>query len=86
MCCCHQCLLHHFCANWVNNDNIHQSSKIVSGDKDIHLSLGVAREKVGDLHLNMCSTFQSNNYNNISKCVMGYHMFTPTRASKQMGT
>ncbi len=56
MCCCHQCSLHHLCANWVNNDNIHQSSKIISSVKDIHSLLGVAREKVGDLHLT-CASF-----------------------------
>ncbi len=37
----------------------HQSSKIVSSDKDIHLLLGAAREKVGDLPLNMCSIFKA---------------------------
>jgi len=41
--------------NWINNDNVHQSLEVVFGDKDIHSLLGVAREKVGDLFLNMCS-------------------------------
>jgi hypothetical protein len=59
--------------------------EIVSNDKDMHLLLGVAREKVGNLPLNMCYTFENNNCNNISKCIMGYYTFTPTRALKQMG-
>jgi hypothetical protein len=52
-----------------------ESSKTISGDKDIHSLLGVAREKVGDLPLNMCSTFQSNNYDNISKRILLYAHF-----------
>jgi hypothetical protein len=36
--------------------------------------------------LNTCSTLQSNSCNDILKCVMGCCMFTPIRASKQMGT
>jgi hypothetical protein len=42
-------------ASWVNNDNIHQSLEAIFGDKDIHLLSSVAKEKVGDLFLNMCS-------------------------------
>jgi hypothetical protein len=45
----------------------------------------VAREKLGDLHLNMCYTVQNNNYNNISKYIMGCCMLTLARALKQMG-
>jgi uncharacterized hydantoinase/oxoprolinase family protein len=74
------------CASQINNDNIHQSLEIVSSDKDIHSLSSVVREKVGDLLLNMCFTFQSNNCNNISKCVMGYCMIIPAGALKQMGT
>jgi hypothetical protein len=54
------CLLHHICASHVSNDNIHQGLKIVSSDKDIHASLDVARVKVGNLLLNMCSILQGN--------------------------
>jgi hypothetical protein len=72
--------------NHVNNDNIHQGPEIVFGDKDIHSSVGVAREKVGDLLLNMCSTLQTNSYDNIPKCIMGYYTFIHVRAPKQMGT
>ncbi len=71
--------------NRVNNDNIHQSSKVVFGDKDIHSLLGVAKEKVGDLPLNMCSIFQNNNWNNILKCVVGYCTFTPAKGTKANG-
>jgi hypothetical protein len=71
--------------NHVNNDDIHQGLKVVSNDKDIHLSLGVAREKVGDLPLNMCSILQINSYDNIPNCIVGYCMFIPVWAPKQMG-
>jgi hypothetical protein len=86
MCYCCQCSLHHICANQVTNDNIHQGSEVVSGEKDIHSLLGVAREKVGYFLLNMCSTFQSNNYDNILNYIMGYCTFTFIRAPMQMGT
>jgi len=33
MSCHHQCSLHHIYANWVNNDNIHESLEIISSDK-----------------------------------------------------
>ncbi len=70
----------------VNNDDIHQGPKAVSSDKDILLLSSVAREKVGNLPLNMCSTFQNNSYNYISKCIVGYYMFTFARALKHIGT
>jgi len=53
MCCHYQCSLHHICASWVNNDDIHWGLKVVSSDKDIHLTLGVMKEKVGNLSLNI---------------------------------
>jgi hypothetical protein len=86
MCCHCQCSLHHICANQINNDNVHQSMEAIVHNKNIHSSLGVVREKVGNLPLNMCSTLQNNSCNNIPKCVMGYFTLTPTRASKQMDT
>ncbi len=86
MCCHCQSLSHHIYASQVNNDNVHQSSKIISSNKNIHSPLNVTREKVKDLLLKMCSAFQNNNYNNIPKCVMGYCIFILTRALKQMGT
>jgi hypothetical protein len=46
MCYCCQCSLHHIYVSRINNNNVHQGPKVVSGDKDIHLSLGVMREKV----------------------------------------
>jgi hypothetical protein len=58
MCYHRQYSMNHICASWINNDNIRQSPKIVSGDKDIHSLSGVVREKVGNLFLNMCSTLQ----------------------------
>jgi hypothetical protein len=86
MCCRRQCSLHHIYASWVNNDNVNQSPEAISSDKDIHLSFGVGKEKVEDLPLNMCFTFQSNNYDNILKCVVGCYTLVPTGALKQMGT
>jgi hypothetical protein len=64
----------------VSNDNVHQSLEVVFGDKEIHSLLGVAKEKVGNLPLNMCSTLQNNSCNNIPKCVMGYCIFILTRS------
>jgi len=86
MCCCRRCSLHRICANRINNDDVHHNPKVVLGDKDVHLTLGVMREKVGDLPLNMCFTFQGNSYNSILKCIVGWCMITPTRTPKQMGT
>jgi hypothetical protein len=64
MCCHHRrCSLHHICASHVSNDNVHQGPETISTDKDIHLSLNVVRELVGDHPLNMCSTLQNNSYN-----------------------
>jgi len=71
MCCCCWCVLHHICVNQINNENVHQNAKASFGNKNIHLSSGVVREKVGNLFLNMCSTFQSNSYNGISKMCHG---------------
>jgi hypothetical protein len=51
----------------------------------IHSLLGVAREKVRNFPLNMCSILQNNSYNSIPKCIVGCYMFTFTRALKQMG-
>jgi len=79
MCCCRRCSLHHICANWVNNDNVHQALEIIYGDKDIHSSSGVAKEKVKNPLLNMCYTFQSNNYDNILKCIAGCCTFILAR-------
>jgi hypothetical protein len=39
------------------NDDVHQGLEAISSDKDIHSSLGVVKEKVKDLPLNMCSIF-----------------------------
>jgi hypothetical protein len=50
-----------FYVNRVNNDDVHQSPKIVFHDKDIHSSSSVVKEKVGNLLLNMCSVLQNNN-------------------------
>ncbi len=86
MCCYHQYLLHHICVNHVSNDKVYQSTKVIFDNKNIHLLSDVVKEKVGDLRLNMCFVLQSNSYNNISKCVMGYYTFTPIWALKQMGT
>jgi hypothetical protein len=73
-----QCSLHHICVSQVSNDDVHQSSKVVFDDKNIHLLSSVVREKVENLPPNMCSTFQNNNCNNILKCIMGCFTFTLT--------
>ncbi len=70
----------------VNNDDIHQDLKVVFCDKDIHSLSIVMKEKVGDLPLNTCSTFQNNSYDNMSKCIMGYCILTPVATLKQMKT
>jgi hypothetical protein len=44
-CCRRQCSLYHIYRNQVNNDDIHQGLESISDDKDIHLSLGVAKER-----------------------------------------
>jgi hypothetical protein len=68
-------LLHHnIYVSQDNNDDIHQGPKAVFRDKDIHSLLDVAREKVGELLLNMCATFQNNSYNNILKYIVGYNV------------
>jgi hypothetical protein len=84
MCCCHWCLLHHIYVSRFSNDKIHQSMEVMFGNKNIHLLLGVAREKVGDLSLNMCSTFQSSNSNSIPKCAMScvIHSFSQGHQNK----
>jgi hypothetical protein len=86
MCCRCWCLLHHICANQVNNDDVRQGLEVVSNDKDIHSLSSVMGEKVGNLPLNMCSILQNNNCDSIPKCIMGYYMLILTRAPKQMGT
>jgi len=67
-------------------NNVHQHLKAIFGDKNIHSLMGVAKEKVGDLPLNMCAILQSNNCDNISKCIMGYCTFIYKRHPTQMGT
>ncbi len=71
--------LHHIYASWVNNDDVHQSSEVVSDDKNIHLLSSVVKEKMGDLPINMCSNFQNNSCDNIPKCIMGCCTFTLAR-------
>jgi hypothetical protein len=78
--------MHHICANGISNDNVYQNVQVVFNDKDIHSSLSVVKEKVGDLLLNMCSTFQNYNCDNVSKCIVRCYTFTLARAFKQMGT
>jgi hypothetical protein len=83
----HQCSLNRVYVSQVSNDNFHQNLKTVFDNNNMHLSLNMTREKVGDLPLNMRSIFQSNSCNNILKCVVGYYyMLTTTKAPKQMGT
>jgi hypothetical protein len=64
-----QCSLYNIYVSRINNDNVHQNTKVISSNKNIHSSSNVLREKVGDLSLNMCSVFQSNSCNNIPTCV-----------------
>jgi hypothetical protein len=37
--------------SWIDNENIHQASKTIFGDDNIHSSLCVVGEKVGNLSL-----------------------------------
>ncbi len=69
--CHHQSVLHQICTNRINNDNVRQGWKIVFDDDNIHSSLCMAREKVGNLFLYMSSTLQCDSCNDISKCIMG---------------
>jgi len=86
MCCHRQCLLHHICVSQVNNDDIRQRSEVVYDTKNIHSSLGVVREKVGDLFFNMSSILQNNSCNNILKYIVGYYTFILVGTLKQMST
>jgi hypothetical protein len=86
MCRHHQSSLDHIYENWINNDNVHQNTEVVFNNKNIHSSLDVAKEQVGDLPSNMCSILQSNSYNNILKCIVGCCTFTLVGTPKQMGT
>jgi hypothetical protein len=71
-------MLHQICTSQINNDNIRQGPKIMYGDDNIHLSLFMAKEKVGNLSMYMSSTFQCHSYNGISKSIMGCNVLTPT--------
>jgi hypothetical protein len=82
MCYHHQHSLHHNCANWVNNDDVHQGSEGIFGDKDIHSSLGITKKKVGNLPLDMCSTFQNNSWDCILKCIVDICSFPQGHQSK----
>jgi hypothetical protein len=64
-----------------NQQYLHQGPEAIFDDKDIHSSLGVARENVGDL-MNMCSIFQNNSYDSIPKGIVGCYIFIPIRAPK----
>jgi hypothetical protein len=86
MCYRHQCSLHHIYASRVNNDDVHQGLEVVYCDNDIQSTSTVAREKVRDLPLTMCSILQNNSCDNISKCIMDYCTLTLARALKQMNT
>jgi hypothetical protein len=60
--------------------------EVIFGNKNIHLSLNVVKEKVRNLFLNMCFAIQIISCNNIPKCVVDCYTFTPIGASKQTGT
>jgi hypothetical protein len=65
---------------------VSQGSKIVFSDDDIHSSLGMAGEKVGNFSLYMSSIFWHDNCNNISKHIMGHNVFIFAWATYQMDT
>jgi len=71
-------MLHQICTNQISNDNIHQGPKIVSSDDNIHSSLFMAKEKMGNLSLYVSSTFQHHSYNDILKRTMSYNVIFPT--------
>jgi hypothetical protein len=58
--------------------------KAISNNKNIDSLSSVVREKVGNLFLYVCSTFQNNNDNDISKNIVGCNVLTPTWALKEM--
>ncbi len=58
-----------------------QGSKIISSDDDIHLSLCMVGEKVGNFSLYVSSIFWHDNYNNTLKHIMGCNVFTFARAT-----
>jgi len=64
----------------MTDDNIRQCLKTISNDDNIHSSLYMAREKVGNLFVYMSSTFWCDGCNGILKCIMGCSAFTPTWA------
>jgi hypothetical protein len=64
--------------NRINNDNVCQGSKIVFGDDNIHSSSCVMAKQMKNLSLYVGFTLRCNNYNNISKYIMGYNALTPT--------
>jgi hypothetical protein len=78
--CCYMCchcrnMLHQVCTSRIDNDNVHQSLKIVSNDGNIHSSPCMAGGKVGKFSLYVNFTFQHDNCNGISKCIMGCNAF-----------
>jgi hypothetical protein len=68
-------MLHQICTSRINNDNVRQGLKISSNDDNIHSSMYMAGEKVGNLSLYVNYTFQCNSYNGISKHIMGYSAY-----------
>jgi hypothetical protein len=56
MCYCCQNMLHQIWTSRINNNNVRPSSKTISGNDNIHSSLCVAGEKVGNLFLYVGST------------------------------
>jgi hypothetical protein len=70
----------------IDNDNVHQGSKTILGDDNIHLSLCVVGGKVRNFFVYMSSIFQCDNCNGILKHIMGCNAFNPAWAMEQMDT
>jgi hypothetical protein len=58
--------------------------KAIFNNKNIDPLLSVVGEKVGNLSLYVCSIFQNNNDNDISKIIVGCNVLIPTWALKEM--
>jgi hypothetical protein len=75
-------MLYHIWVGQIGYENIYLRLKIVFGDKNIDLLLSEAGEKVGNLFLYVCSSFQNNSCNDIPKNIVNYNAFIIAHALK----
>ncbi len=84
MCYCRQSTLHQIWMSWINNENICQGLKKFFGENNIHSFLCVVREKQKNFFLYVSSIFQCDDYNDISKHIMGCNALTLAWAMQEM--